>query len=185
MQEVVDKLIKFFPQDTAKVTEYLEKTKALLERDERVSIEDCWTWTPLISAEDYWTWDLLNCVVSEKRFDILELMMANGLKVDDTNGAEKKTPLHFAASAGDARAVNYLVNALEASIIARDYKNRTPADTALEFGHREIARSLDPERGPVFDSNHALLSSPKNSPPPPVPASGCSKAVCKFCTNTV
>lgn len=154
MQEVADKLTGFFLEakpDKAKVDEHLEKAKALLENGES------------LSAEDYWTWDLLNCVVFEKRLDILELMMMNGLKVDDTNGAEKKTPLHFAAYAGDADGVRHLMMR-EANVNAKDNKNRTPADLAKNSGYQTIAKSLDPEIESHTDSQHTLLPSPKNSP---------------------
>jgi len=72
---------------------------------------------------------------------IVRALVAHGADVN-ANGANAYTPLHVAASRGNAEVVRFLVES-GARIGAKMDDGKTPADLARDRGHPETARLLD------------------------------------------
>lgn len=87
-------------------------------------------------------WCLLSVAMFKHHPDIVELLLKKGLGVNETNGPEKKTPLHSAAAAGNLEIATYLVEH-GADVNATDDKGRTPAQVADENEHQNVVSFLD------------------------------------------
>ena len=73
---------------------------------------------------------------------LVKLLIDRGADVNQHDGLEKETPLHYAAKYGNVELAKLLLKA-KADPKAKEFHGKTPLDLAKESRHQDIVKLLE------------------------------------------